>query len=222
MKDQFTNEELMTTRRRFVSNAAGIGAAGIAVGTPVAAFGFHVEQVAENTGVAYVLSDAEREIGAALLRKAFVPYLGEWIGTRTGEDTGTPDPVLLKKRYSMFVGGPQFVGDVEAIRGGVTVFRAAKVYAYSPSRDTLLTYFFEGGGNTHIFELDRQASVLEETVDDPGKLIWNEILRTGRLFRAEMTIPRTGEWSSNIFHQDETGIYQLFATNILRREWKES
>lgn len=204
-----------TTRRNFITGVTGmIAASSIAV--PALVGQTSRPQISqEDPGISFTLSPPELERAAALLRQVFNPFMGEWIGTREGRDTGAKGPVLFTKNYSLYIGGPQVVADVEASVGGVTVFKAAKHYAGSPLRDTLLTYFFETGANVQIFELDRKAL-------DQGKLVWNEILRKGRLFRAEESFPKSDEWISTIYQQDSNGKYQVFASNQLRRKYKES
>jgi hypothetical protein len=215
MNNQRRNDTAITTRRNFITGMAGIIAAS-SISVPALSGQTSRAQISqEDPGVSFTLSPSELERAAALLRQVFTPFMGEWIGTREGKDTGSKGPVLLNKTYSLYIGGPQVVADVEALVGGVSVFRAAKHYVGSPSRDTLLTYFFETGANVQIFELDRKAL-------DQDRLVWNEILRKGRLFRAEESFPKADEWTSTIYQQDSNGKYQVFAANQLRRKYKES
>jgi hypothetical protein len=168
-----------------------------------------------NETLGFVLKAEHAEKAEALLGEVFTPFLGEWVGTRESKDTGAPGAVVFRKRYSLLAGGPNVIANVEALVDGVQVFAAAKTYAYSPDKDTLLTYFFEGGGNVQIFELDR-------TKMKDGSLIWHEISRKGLMFRAEETIPKNGEFKSTILQQNAAGTYEVFARNILRRAWKEA
>lgn len=195
-------------RRGFIKAAAGVAAlASIRCLT--------AQQPRQDAGAAFVLSPEERDTAAALLNEVFTPYLGEWVGTRDSRDTGVQGPILFTKRYSHYLGGPQMVAEVEAIADGVAVFSAAKHYVYSPARNTLLTYFFEGGGTVQIFELDRKKMA-------ERKLHWREILRSGPQFRVEETLPQNSEWSSTVFVQDAAGNEQVFARNVLRRKWREA
>lgn len=215
MKNQSESVASKTTRRKFITGVTGMIAASSISVSALAGQTSQRSISQEDPGIAFTLSPPELEKAAALLRQVFTPYMGEWVGTREGRDTGSKGPVLFSKNYSLYIGGPQVVADVEAVVAGVSVFRAAKHYVGSPLRDTLLTYFFETGANVQIFELDRKAL-------DQDKLVWNEILRKGRLFRAEESIPKGDEWTSTIYQQDASGKYQVFATNILRRKYKES
>jgi hypothetical protein len=213
MKNQFEGDASNSTRRRFIAGMTGVIAA---TAIPVRGNQTSQRQVtAEDPGIAFVLSTAERERAAALLAQVFTPFMGEWIGTREGRDTGSRSAVFSRQHYSLYLGGPHVVAEVEAVVEGVEVFRAAKHYTPNPVADTLLTYFFENGGDVQIFRLDRSSL-------DQGKLVWNEILRKGRLFRVEESIPKNDEWSATVFQQDERGRYQVFATNILRRKWREA
>lgn len=215
MKNESSNDVSETTRRKFIKGVTGVIAAS-SISAPLLRGQTSRQQLsAEDPGIAFTLSPPELERSAALLRQVFTPFMGEWVGTREGRDTGTKGPVSFRKQYSLYIGGPQVVANVEAIVDGITVFAAAKHYLGSPKRDTLLTYFFESGANVQIFELDRKA--LEQ-----DRLVWNEILRKGRLFRAEESMPKDDEWTSTIFQQDANGKYQVFATNLLRRKYKES
>jgi hypothetical protein len=215
MKNQSEGNASKSTRRKFITGVTGIVAASA---IPTTALSRQSSQRAisqEDPGIAFTLSPPELERAAALLKQVFTPFMGEWVGTREGRDTGSKSPVLFTKAYSLYIGGPQVVADVEAVVEGVSVFRAAKHYVGSPLRDTLLTYFFETGANVQIFQLDRREL-------DQDKLVWNEIMRKGRLFRAEESFPKGDEWTSTIYQQDASGKYQVFAVNQLRRKWKES
>lgn len=202
------NKPSSIARRDFLKVAAGMVAM-----TSVQPLTAQVAQ--EDPGIAFVLSPAELEKGAALLRQVFTPFMGEWLGTRESRDTGVKGPVTATQRYSLYMGGPQVVAEVEALVDGVAVFSAAKMYVYSATKNTILTYFFEIGGNVQIFELDRKRL-------DEGKLFWNEIVRKGAQFRVEEAIPQNDEWEATVFMQDGTGKYQVFARNLLRRKWKEA
>ncbi|MCZ6691283.1 MAG: hypothetical protein O7H41_16980 [Planctomycetota bacterium] len=166
---------------------------------------------APDPGITFFLSSKDSLDASVLLKEVFDPYMGKWTGTREGVDVGEKGSVQLTKEYKIWVGGPLVFADVQAGRPGRPApFQAAKAYAYSPTRKTLLTYFFERGANANIFELDRSA--LSE-----GKLVWNEIMRKGRLFRVEETIPKDGKWTSTIWRQNKSGKYEVFARNTLER-----
>lgn len=197
------------------------GVTGVIAASSVSALGFQSLQtprrfiLQEDPGIAYTLTAPELEKGAALLRQVFTPFLGEWVGSREGRDTGSTGPVLFTKNYTLLAGGPQVIAHVEANVAGLAVFAAAKAYAYSPLRDTLITYFFESGGHVQMFELDRKAM-------DSNRLVWNEIMRKGPAFRAEESIPNGDEFTSTIYQQDSSGVFRVFASNVLRRRFKES
>ena len=212
MKNQSEHEPSKSTRRKFVKGVTGT----IALAS-IPGLGRQTSQrqiSPEDPGISFILSPDERERGVSLLSQALNPFMGEWIGVREGRDTTVRSP--SKRRYIPYLGGPQIVGEVEVLGPDqVTLFRAAKTVVFSPARNTLLTYFFEIGGDVQIFELDRQAL-------NQDKLLWNEILRKGRLFRVEETMPKNDMWAITVWQQDVAGKYQIYAKETLNREWRET
>jgi hypothetical protein len=215
MKNQLDNEASGLTRRKFVKGVTGMAAATSVISMPVLAQQVSERRVSpEDPGISFILSPDERDRGARLLTQAMNPFLGDWIGVREGRDTAVRSPSV--RRYYPYLGGPQVVGEVEVVGPDhVAVFRAAKHVVFSPARDTLLTYFFEIGADVQIFELDRKEL-------DRGVLMWNEILRKGRLFRVEEPMPKNDEWAITVWQQDTAGKYQVYAKETLSREYKEA
>lgn len=206
MSDQYNS----VSRRAFALGAVfGLGAPLLTEGVA------HAQAESSGESLGFILDDTQMNKAATTLARIWTPFLGEWVGTRDGKDTGVDGEVVLRKNYSLLAGGPSVLADVEAFADGVSVFKAAKAYAYSPEKDTLLTYFFESGGHVQIFELDPKEL-------DNGVLAWQEVSRKGRLFRAEETVPEDDEFVSRILQQNENGVYDTFAENILRRPWKNA
>jgi hypothetical protein len=179
----------------------------------------------EDPGIAFILTKEQRAKAEQVMKKVFAHFFGEWVGDREGEDTGNQGFVPSTRRYYTAMGGPQVwclvtAGDTDesAFFTDITEtearhdsqFYAGKTMFYSFLRDNVLTYFFEDGGNVQIFELDKEAT-------HEKRLVWQEILRAGNLFRVVETITDDERLIVTIYRQDDQGKYQVYSKGTSRR-----
>lgn len=163
-------------------------------------------------GIAFILTDEEREKAKEVMQHVFGNFLGEWVGVREGEDVGNEGPVYSTRHYYIAQGGPQVWCTVTAgTVGAPDFYDALKALFWSPTMDNVLTFFFEDGGNVQIFELDKEAA-------NENKLVWQEIMRTDNLFRVVEAITDDDRLIVTIYRQDDDGKYQVYAKGTSRRK----